>query len=67
MPPSCENIKEVKPGPVDREFQGTAYRFADYAHTALSMSPADPHYGVNGSYRQCKFYGTPPNMEDFYN
>jgi hypothetical protein len=65
--PSCEDIKEVKPGPVDREFQGTAYRFANYAHTALSMSPADPHYGVNGRYHQCKAYDTPPDMEDFYN
>jgi len=65
--PPCEDIKEVKPGPVDREFQGTAYRFANYAHTALSMSPADPHYGVNGRYHQCKAYDTPPDMEDFYN
>ncbi|WP_218576606.1 alpha/beta hydrolase [Desulfobacter latus] len=63
--PPCEDIKEVKPGPVDREFQGTAYRFANYAHTALSMSPADPHYGVNGKYHQCKAYDTPPDMEDF--
>lgn len=63
--PPCEGIKEVRLEPVDREFQGTAYRFANYAHTALSMSPADPHYGVNGKYHQCKAYDTPPNMEDF--
>ncbi|MCG8548882.1 MAG: alpha/beta fold hydrolase [Desulfobacterales bacterium] len=65
--PPCGDIKEVKLGPVDRAFQGTAYRFANYAHTALSMSPADPHYGVNGRYHQCKSYDTPPEMEDFYN
>ena len=63
--PPCDDIKEVKPGPVDREFQGTPYRFANYAHTALSMSPSDPHYGVNGKYRHCKAYDTPPDMEDF--
>ena len=65
--PPCGDIKEVKLGAVDREFQGTAYRFANYAHTALSMSPADPHYGVNGRYHQCKSYDTPPKMEKFYN
>ncbi len=65
--PPCEDIKEVKLGPVDREFQGTAYRFANYAHTALSMSPADPHYGVNGKYHHCKAYDSPPDMEDFDN
>ncbi|EIM65295.1 alpha/beta hydrolase [Desulfobacter postgatei] len=63
--PPCDDIKEVKPGPVDRKFQGTAYRFANYAHTALSMSPSDPHYGVNGKYHHCKAYDTPPDMEDF--
>ncbi|WP_020585584.1 alpha/beta hydrolase [Desulfobacter curvatus] len=63
--PPCGDIKEVKLGPVDREFQGTAYRFANYAHTALSMSPADEHYGVNGRYHHCKAYDTPPDMEDF--
>ncbi|WP_289023787.1 alpha/beta fold hydrolase [Desulfobacter postgatei] len=63
--PPCDDIKEVKPGPVDREFQGTPYRFANYAHTALSMSPSDPHYGVNGKYHHCKAYDTPPDMEDF--
>ncbi|NDY73710.1 esterase [Desulfobacter hydrogenophilus] len=63
--PPCEAIKEVKLGPVDREFQGTVYRFANYAHTALSMSPADPHYGVNGKYHQCKAYDTPPDMAAF--
>jgi len=30
------------------------------------MSPADPHYGVNGRYHHCKAYDTPPDMEDFY-
>jgi esterase/lipase len=63
--PPCGDIKEVELGPVDREFQGTAYRFANYAHTALSMSPADEHYGVNGKYHQCKAYDTPPDMADF--
>ncbi|MDX9963722.1 alpha/beta fold hydrolase [Desulfobacter postgatei] len=63
--PPCDDIKEVKPGPVEREFQGTAYRFANYAHTALSMSPSDPHYGVNGKYHHCKAYDTPPDMENF--
>lgn len=63
--PPCEDIKEVKLGPVDRQFQGIAYRFANYAHTALSMSPADPHYGVNGKYHQCKAYDTPSDMADF--
>ncbi len=63
--PPCKDIKEVKPFPVERQFQGTSYRFANYAHTALSMSPADPHYGVNGKYHQCKAYDTPPDMADF--
>lgn len=63
--PPCGDIKEVKLGPVDRELQGTAYRFANYAHTALSMNPSDPHYGVNGKYHHCKAYDTPPDMEDF--
>nr|WP_319493695.1 alpha/beta fold hydrolase [uncultured Desulfobacter sp.] len=63
--PPCGNIKEVELGPVDREFQGTAYRFANYAHTALSINPADEHYGVNGRYHHCKAYDTPPDMSDF--
>ena len=63
--PPCGDIKEIALGPVDREFQGTAFRFANYAHTALSMNPADEHYGVNGKYHQCKAYDTPPDMADF--
>lgn len=64
--PPCSDIKEVELGPVDREFEGTAYRFANYAHTALSMSPADPHYGVKGKYHHCKAYDIPPNLKDYY-
>nr|WP_319395303.1 alpha/beta fold hydrolase [uncultured Desulfobacter sp.] len=63
--PPCGDIKAVALGPVDREFQGTAYRFANYAHTALSMNPADEHYGVNGKYHHCKAYDTPPDMDKF--
>ncbi|WP_022666557.1 alpha/beta hydrolase [Desulfospira joergensenii] len=65
--PPCSDIKEIQLGPVDRDFRGTGYRFANYAHTALSMSPADPHYGVGGHYHNCKSYEEKSDTEDFDN
>lgn len=30
--------------------------YKQFAHTALSVDPDDPHYGVTGAYKQCKGY-----------
>lgn len=53
---SCKDIATVEFDSPDLNYNGTPYRFANFAHTALSMSPGDKHYGVNGKYRNCKSY-----------
>lgn len=61
--PPCKDIARVAIGRVDKEYQGTPYRFANYSHLSLPLSPGDLHYGVNGMYRNCKSYED--NPEDF--
>lgn len=53
---SCKDIATVEFESPELNYKGTPYRFANFAHTALSMSPGDKHYGVNGKYRNCKSY-----------
>lgn len=53
---TCKDIATVDFNSSELNYNGTPYRFANFAHTALSMSPGDAHYGVNGKYRNCKFY-----------
>ena len=54
--PLCEDVVKVAIGNHQKEYQGELYRFANYSHVALPVSPSDPHYGVNGRYRNCKWY-----------
>lgn len=35
---------------------GREYMIADYSHMSLTLSSADPHYGLEGSYRYCSQY-----------
>ena len=53
---SCNDIATVEFESPDLNYKGTPYRFANFAHIALTMSPGDKHYGVNGKYRNCKSY-----------
>jgi len=52
----CVGVVEVEKAPLAQSFNGVDYNFANYAHTGISGSPADEHYGVNGVYRDCKAY-----------
>jgi len=63
----CKDIAEVKLNGIEQDFEGTPYRFASFAHTSLSMSPADGHYGVNGKYRNCKSYEDKKDAAGFAN
>ena len=39
--------------------------YKSFAHTALSVPPSDPHYGVNGAYKQCKHYFEDKDFKEF--
>lgn len=39
--------------------------YKSFAHTALSVPPSDPHYGVNGAYKQCKHYFEDKKLQKF--
>ncbi|MDF2177024.1 alpha/beta hydrolase [Aliiglaciecola sp. CAU 1673] len=39
-----------------REFNGKSYLFANHAHTAITIKPDNPHYGIDGKYRHCRGY-----------
>lgn len=56
----CDNIVSVNLGKIDPK-----YKTMNLAHTALSMSPDDPHYGVDGKYHNCKAYDNKKNTQDF--
>ena len=32
------------------------YRIIDFSHTAIPVAPSNPHYGVEGDYRNCMHY-----------
>ncbi len=65
--PPCKDIATVRLNGIEQDFEGTPYRFASFAHTALSMSPIDGHYGVNGKYRNCKSYEDRQDAAGFAN
>ena len=52
----CAGIHEVAQGPLQQSYAGQSYKYANTAHTGISVSPADSHYGVAGVYRDCKAY-----------
>lgn len=64
LPPVCRNNviydkKSEEPGATanwHRQFNGKSYLFANHAHTAISIKPDNPHYGINGKYRYCRGY-----------
>ncbi|BFT30681.1 hypothetical protein D210916BOD24_18570 [Alteromonas sp. D210916BOD_24] len=45
---------------IEREIGKNGFELPSYyksfSHTALSVPESDPHYGINGAYRQCKNY-----------
>ncbi len=63
----CSDILTVETEGTERRYNGTPYRLANISHTAVPVSPADRHYGVNGRYRNCKFYDGKGNPDDFAN
>lgn len=56
----CDNIVEIQLGNIKPNFNTV-----NLAHTALSMSPEDPHYGVDGKYHNCKAYDTKETTQEF--
>jgi esterase/lipase len=47
----CKQIINVQLDTLEPQF-----KTVNLAHTALSIQPDDPHYGVKGKYHQCKKY-----------
>ena len=39
--------------------------YVSFSHTSLSVPPWDPHYGVDGDYRQCKDYFRKEEFEKY--
>jgi esterase/lipase len=62
---TCSDIATVEIKGTDRRFNDIPYRVANISHTAVPVSPDDRHYGVNGVYRNCKFYEGSGNPDDF--
>lgn len=56
----CENIVEV-----DLKTLDPKYKTVNLAHTALSISPEDPHYGFDGKYHNCKAYDSEDTVQAF--
>jgi esterase/lipase len=56
----CNNIIEVNLDNIEPK-----YKTINLAHTALSMSPEDPHYGVDGKYHNCKAYDNKKSIQEF--
>lgn len=55
----CKNIVEIKLGDIEPKF-----KTVNLSHTALSMSPENPHYGVDGKYHNCKQYNDTQKFND---
>jgi len=53
---NCTGVYEVEQGELQQSFAGSSYKYANTAHTGISVDPADNHYGVAGVYRDCKAY-----------
>ena len=56
----CSNIIEIQLENITPNFNTV-----NLAHTALSMAPDDPHYGVDGKYHNCKAYDNRKTIQDF--
>jgi hypothetical protein len=53
---NCEGIIEIDRPELLQSFKNVDYNYANLAHTGVSVSPDDKHYGVQGIYKDCKFY-----------
>lgn len=51
----CDNIIEVPLAGMKEEL-----KTVNISHLAIPMSPADPHYGLHGTYRHCRRYAESP-------
>ncbi len=63
--PVCDGIVTVEMADSGCLSGDVPYRTANMSHTAVPVTPDDRHYGVNGSYRNCKFYEGKSNRDDF--
>ncbi|NQZ33628.1 MAG: esterase [Oceanospirillaceae bacterium] len=54
----CSGIVQIEKADIKQQYDGVDYRFANHAHTGISIDPGDKHYGVSGVYRDCKAYET---------
>lgn len=61
----CADIASIALTDVNRRYDETTYRYANYSHLAVSVPPGDPHYGVNGKFRHCKHYDKETTQEDY--
>lgn len=52
----CQGIVEIAKPVLKQNMEKHEYRYANVAHTGVSVSPWDEHYGVQGVYRDCKAY-----------
>lgn len=53
----CKGVLDIPLTAIEQQkADQTTYRYANLAHTGLSVSPNDPHYGLEGVYRDCKAY-----------
>lgn len=56
----CDNIVEIQLENIKPNF-----KTVNLSHTALSMSPEDLHYGVDGKYHHCKAYDNKKMVDEF--
>lgn len=56
MQPICDDIDVVKSASPD-------WRTVNHAHTAMTMHPQNPHYGMTGDYRRCDHYSEPADYK----
>lgn len=54
--PICDDIDIVTSANPD-------LRTVNHAHTAMTMRPDNPHYGLNGDYRRCDHYSEPADYK----
>ena len=52
----CDDLDIVKSAAPD-------YRTVNMAHTALTMRPDNPHYGMTGDFRRCDHYSEPADYK----
>ncbi len=57
---ACDNIIEINLADLEQ-----GYNTINLSHLAVSVSPADAHYGFNGRYHHCKEYDAPGTQDDF--